>query len=134
MPACKRAIPLLVALDIRVELWLGEDDSIASARYLFAHANETASDLLAIARATPGIVGFNIDLETRLGTEADARAYTAFLATVTTALAATPSGPLRFSADVSCSSPADAAAAPPLLSNCSLLATSGVGRLMDMRT
>ena len=53
-PACKKMIPALTALGIRSELWLGEDDAMSSARYLFAHAEETAADLLAVAKANPG--------------------------------------------------------------------------------
>lgn len=132
LPACKYVIPKLTALGIRSELWLGEDDSLASARYLFSHARETAADLLAVAAATPGLAGFNIDLETWLGTTADAEDYVAFLTTVTSTLASAPSGPIRFSADVSCTR--DVAVAPPILGNCKTLSAATVGRLMNMRT
>ena len=65
---CRKVIPALRAMGIRVELWLGEDDSYQSAQRLFAHPDETATDLLALARRYPDISGFNIDLEPGKGT------------------------------------------------------------------
>ena len=45
----------------------GEDDSITSARTLFANAEVVGAALVAVAEKWPGIVGFNIDLETHEG-------------------------------------------------------------------
>lgn len=133
-PACKKMIPALAAMGIRSELWLGEDDAISSARYLFAHPEETAADLLSIAKDNPGLVGFNLDLETSAeATEHDMQAFAAFLAIVTRKLNAAPAGPIRFSADVSCMAQ-DSTTPSRLCTNCSRLASSGVNRLMNMRT
>lgn len=130
-PACKLAIPAMTQLGVRVELWLGEDDSITSARYLFAHPSETAAALLGVAAANPDIKGFNIDLETSKGTAEDADAFAAFLSSVTDALAKAPGGPLRFSADVACRDEASIDA-NPLATNCSKLGRAG--RIMNMAT
>jgi hypothetical protein len=137
-PACKKMIPALIELGIRPELWLGEDDSMSSARYLFTHAEETAADLLAMAKANPGLVGFNLDLETgEAATDEDVANFATFLGTVAKALSVAPAGPIRFSADVSCqhddtgghdTSPAR------LDTACKQLAHSGVSKLMNMRT
>jgi hypothetical protein len=81
---CKQAIPALTALGIKVELWLGEDDSISSARYQFAHANATSTALLQIAREFPAISGFNLDLETHAPfSTGDRLAYHKYLHDVT---------------------------------------------------
>lgn len=96
-PACKAVIPKLVALGITPEIWLGEDDSLSSARHLIAHPDSTAAALLAVAQSAPGIGGFNIDLETSAGTAADAAALGHFLDAVATKLSG--SG-IRFTADV----------------------------------
>lgn len=122
--ACRQVIPELAKLGIRSELWLGEDDSIDSARYLFAHAEQTADSLLAINKQYPGIQGFNIDLETGGGDSADVDKYSKFLGTVSSRLK-----PLRFSADVACG-----ASWAPLFNDCKKLSSTGVGRLMNMRT
>ena len=130
-PLCL-ARPRLTALGIRTELWLGEDDSISSARYLFAHPAETARDLLAVAARHLDIAGFNIDLESGGGNSTDVQNFAAFLGTVTAALrggTAAASRPLRFSADVGCGM-----GGAPLLSDCAPLIGSGVDRLMTMRT
>eukprot|EP00038_Savillea_parva_P011118 m.195216 g.195216 ORF g.195216 m.195216 type:complete len:454 (-) comp19427_c0_seq1:180-1541(-) len=132
-PACQRAIPIVTQLGVRVELWLGEDDSIDSARYLFAHADDTASTLLKFAADNPDIKGFNIDLETGYGTPQDALDFAAFLKTVTSQLMRGPHGPLRFSADVACGD-AGTINSRPLATNCSLLGRAGVGRIMNMAT
>ena len=58
--ACIRAIPALTKLGIRSEIWLGQDDSPSSARYLFSHAEETASAFIELANKYPGLVGFNL--------------------------------------------------------------------------
>lgn len=133
-PACQRAIPQLHKLGVRVELWLGEDDSIASPRYMFAHPEATAAALVAIHTETPAITGFNVDFETHLGTEADTVAFTAFLKSVTAALkASSPSVPLRFSADVACGD-AVASSLDPMTTNCSRLGRAGADRIMNMAT
>jgi hypothetical protein len=77
---CKQAIPALTKLGIKTELWLGEDDSITSARYQFAHTNETAASLLRIAEENPGLSGFNLDLESHAPFfDSDRLAYHAYL-------------------------------------------------------
>jgi len=54
---------------------------------MFAHAADTADALLHVAAEHPGIVGFNIDLETGASTtQADTEAFAGFLGTVTRAL------------------------------------------------
>ena len=58
----EQAIPRLAAVGVRIELWLGEDDSLQSARYLIGHAAETSKALLAIAASNRAITGFNLDL------------------------------------------------------------------------
>lgn len=99
--ACLRALPVLASLGIRAELWLGEDGSYSSARYLFDHAEDTAQDLIALSEAHPTIVGFNIDLEpwSYATNASDTALLAAFLGDVTAALS---SEGLRFSADVTC--------------------------------
>ena len=69
-----------------MELWLGEDDSIASARYMFDHPTETADALLAVAKQYPVIKGFNIDLECSGANATDVEPYRNFLSVVTNAL------------------------------------------------
>ena len=127
--SCARAIPALNALGIRTELWLGEDDSLSSARYLFSHADETAASLLAVAaHARQGfggnISGFNIDLEARGGNvSTDGAASASFLARATALLGARGQ---RFSADVNCGG------THPISSDCATLGASG--HIMDMGT
>ena len=70
-PACKRALPILAGQGVRVELWLGEDDSILSARTLFSHGTEAAAALVQVAHKHPGIVGFNYDPEAGVSTSQD---------------------------------------------------------------
>merc|ERR1719498_175774 len=41
--ACATVIPELTRLGIRSELWLGEDDALSSSRYMWAHAEQTAT-------------------------------------------------------------------------------------------
>ena len=128
---CKQAIPALNKLGIETELWLGEDDSISSARYQFSHAKEIAASLLQIAAETPGITGFNLDLETDARfTDVDRRDYARFLTDMTDALHAAPHGPLRFSADLECHNPASTT----IMSNCSAVAGSGVASIYTMYT
>ena len=69
--ACLKVMPELSKLGIRSEFWLGEDDSYASAQYLFAHPHETAADLLALAAAHPHLSGFNYDPEPGGGNATD---------------------------------------------------------------
>lgn len=100
---CQQAISALTKLGVKTELWLGEDDSISSAAYMFAHANETAASLLSIAAEHPGLSGFNFDLETNAPfSDSDRLAYSRFLSDVTRALRTAPAGPLRVSADLEC--------------------------------
>ena len=135
--ACAQAIPRLTALGVRCELWLGEDDSISSARHLFSHADETAAALLALVHAHPGIVGFNLDLEASEHVNAsEIASFADFLTTVSGALgrAPRPGGEdLRLSADVACDA-AEGAAVGRLGAACATLGKSGVHRLMNMRT
>ena len=84
--ACARAIPVVKALGVRIELWLGEDDSLSSARFLNGHTNETAAALLELARRQPLVDGFNLDLETGGGNDTDVVQYAAFLRDVNAAL------------------------------------------------
>jgi hypothetical protein len=100
---------------------------------MFAHADETAVALVAVAEKYPGITGFNVDLEASGGTLDDGVAHAAFLRAVTAKLNAHPSGSLRFSSDVACGNAGDIAGRP-LASNCSLLGRSGVNRIMNMAT
>eukprot|EP00939_MAST-03C_sp_MAST-3C-sp1_P000813 g813.t1 len=127
--ACAYAIPKISDMGVRVEIWLGEDDSYESARYLFDHAEETAADLLDVASHYPDIRGFNIDLEPGRGEASDTLRYAQFLGTVTNVL---NQHGLRFSADVGCRSVEEGS--PGMNSNCTVLARSGVNRLMNMRT
>jgi hypothetical protein len=128
---CQQAIAGLRPLGVKTELWLGEDDSISSASYMFAHANETAAALLSIAAEHPGLSGFNFDLETKAPFfDADRLAYNRFLRDVTRALRAAPAGPLRLSADLECKDPAT----NQIMSNCSAVADSGVDRIYTMYT
>jgi hypothetical protein len=147
-PSCLRAIPALNRLGIRTELWLGEDDSLSSARYLFGvvggggtapppaaaeRANATAVALLRVAEDVArlsggGVVsGFNIDLEASGGTAADAAASAAFLGAMTRLLGADGGRGLRFSADVSCNPRRTSIA-----SDCAAL--SAAGRILNMDT
>ena len=129
---CKHAIPQLVQMGIRPEIWLGEDDSISSARYLMSHTNATVAKLLSVAEANPGTTGFQIDLETKAKiTTADDAHFQTFLRDVTATLPNRPT-PLRFSADVGCNSPGEGGG--PLGSRCKLRSSSGVDKLMDMAT
>ena len=134
---CKQAIPALAKLGVQAELWLGEDDSISSARYMFAHANETAEAVLAIAKEYPGqLTGINLDLETAAPfSDQDRTDYARFLETMTDSLhsAATANVgplPLRFSADMECRS---YPAVDKITANCSAVATSA-DRLYTMYT
>jgi hypothetical protein len=97
--ACQKVIPELTKLGIRSELWLGEDDSLDSARYLSSHPNETAAALIEVARKTPGITGFNIDLEGKGGTVADSLQFAKFLQSVTFALNSAPNGPVSMASE-----------------------------------
>lgn len=129
---CAQVLPTLEKLGIKVELWLGEDDSLSSAQYLFAHADETAAALIAVAKQHPGISGFNVDPETKGGTVADAKNFVRFLSSVAAQLA--PSN-LRFSADVACNPPYEGGESRPVATNCTLLGSAGAGvHLMNMGT
>ena len=129
---CKHAIPELVQMGIRPEIWLGEDDSLQSARYLLSHPNLTTAKLLAVADANPGIAGFQIDLETKAAvTSAEVSQFTAFLRDTTATLHRRPK-PLRFSAAVGCNLAGEGGG--PLGSRCKLQASSGVDKLYDMST
>ena len=66
----------------RSELWLGEDDALSSSRYMWAHAEQTADDLIAVTQRYPGIKGFNLDLESGHGTDEDLENYVKFLGVV----------------------------------------------------
>jgi hypothetical protein len=130
-PKCQQAIPVLAKLGIQAELWLGEDDSITSAKYMFAHLNETAEAVLAIAKEYPGqLTGIHFDLESEAPFYDQDRAdYAQFLKGMTLALHNAPHRPLRFSADMECQSPS----ADKMLSNCSAVASSA-DRLYSMYT
>ena len=119
---CEQIIPRLSELGIQTELWLGEDDSITSARYMFAHVNETAEAVLAIAKKYPGqLTGINLDLETGATfTDQDRTNYSRFLEAMTIALHAAPGGPLRLTADMECRNPA----VDKMMDNCSAVANS----------
>ena len=119
---CEQLIPRLSELGIQTELWLGEDDSITSARYMFAHVNETAEAVLAIAKKYPGqLTGINLDLETGATfTDQDRTNYSQFLEAMAIALHAAPGGPLRLTADMECRNPA----VDKMMDNCSAVANS----------
>ena len=132
--ACLRVIPVMLRLGVKVELWLGEDDSYQSAQLLFDHPEDTAQDLLAVVAQNPGITGFNIDLEPGHGqgnATTDTKRFSQFLGIVTNIL--NKKG-VRFTADVSCQSTNTTAAANTFTSDCITLGQSGVNRLMNMRT
>jgi hypothetical protein len=131
-PACAKLIPELTTMGVRSELWLGEDDSRESALALFAHPKETAADLLALANKYPGLSGFNIDMETDGSVPADATLFAEFLKQLTPTLNGAQH-PLRVSADVSCVAEGHHSWCP-VIGNCTLLATSGVNRVMNMGT
>lgn len=61
MPSGKKLIPALSALGVKVELWLGEDDSRQSALHMFKNPTKFAADLIAVAKANPGLSGFNLE-------------------------------------------------------------------------
>jgi hypothetical protein len=129
--AGKRVLKELVPLGVKVELWLGEDDSRQSALHMFSDPAALAKSLLGVAAANPGLTGFNIDMETAHSTPADAILSVPFLREVTQTLNAnTPA--LRFTTDVSCAS-ADHGY-NPMIDNCALIASSGVNRMMHMGT
>ena len=66
LPSCARAIPALAKLGIGSELWLGETDANASALKLFSTAPASVSFLSSLAKAHPGLTGFNFDREWQL--------------------------------------------------------------------
>ena len=125
--ACLRAMPELASLGVRSEFWLGEDDSYASAQYLFAHPHETAADLLALAAAHPHLSGFNYDPEPGGGNATDVANLAAFLDTVTQALRPKK---LRFTVDVGCNDGKQDC----MTCDCKTLSRSGVDRVMNMHT
>ena len=131
MPSGKKLIPALSALGVKVELWLGEDDSRQSALHMFENPKVFAADLLAVAKANPGLSGFNLDTETAHSTAADAALSVPFLKEVTSILTSAPGGPLRFSTDVACSAGTGWC---PMISDCALLANSGIDKIMNMAT
>ena len=132
--ACHRVLPKLHALGIRAELWLGNDDSLVSARHLLQHPNETATALIDLAQQNSFIAGFNIDLEAGGGTFSDALLHREFLEQVSGMLSRANGG-LRLSTDVACSNFAGIVVRP-LASNCSLLGSANLhgGRIMNMGT
>lgn len=130
--ACRRVLPKLHTLDVRAELWLGNDDSLVSARHLLQHPNETVAALLGLAQQNSYIKGFNIDLEAGGGTLADGILHRDFLEQASESLSRAG---LRLSSDVACSNYAGILARP-LASNCSLLGGADLhhGRIMNMAT
>jgi hypothetical protein len=131
--ACHRVLPELRALGIKAELWLGNDDSLISARHLLQRPNESSAALLDLARQNSFISGFNFDLEAGGGVVADGLLHRAFLEQVSALLS--PAG-LRLSSDVACSNYAGIWGRP-LASNCSLLGSANLknnGRIMNMAT
>lgn len=128
---CKAVIPRLAQLGVRPEIWLGQDDSLSSARYLFNHSAQTATALLSVCKDSPDIKGFNLDLETKAAvTAGDVARFASFLGDVTKALLSARG--LRFSADVGCVSLDEGSG--PLASDCRRLGASGVSKLMEMAT
>ena len=103
LPSGKKLLPAFVQLGVKVELWLGEDDSRQSALHMFKDPAKFAADLIKVARDNPGLSGFNLDTETVNSTPEDAQLSVPFLKQVTETLAAAPAGPIRFSTDVDCS-------------------------------
>ena len=99
--SCAYALPKLKKLGIRTELWLGEDDSLESALYLFDHANETADALIDLSNRYPGLIdGFNYDPEPGANiTQSIIDSFALFLGSVTERL---NEHNLRFSVDVGC--------------------------------
>jgi outer membrane protein assembly factor BamB len=126
----KKLLPELTSLGIKVELWLGEDDSRQSALHMFKNPTKFAADLIAVAKANPGLTGFNLDLESRSIAE-DAQLSVPFLTEVTAKLNAAPGGRLRFSTDVACHAVLPCAG---LICDCPLLASSGINKIMNMAT
>ena len=129
----KRVLEELPKMGIKVELWLGEDDSRQSALHMFKTPKKVAEDLLAVAKANPGISGFNLDTETAHSTAADAQLSVPFLKAVTEELHAAPGGSLRFSTDVACAASSQHSGCP-MISDCALLANSGVSKILNMAT
>lgn len=132
LPSGKKLLPEFVKLGVKVELWLGEDDSRQSALHMFKDPAAFAADLIRVSRENPGLTGYNLDTETRGSTAADARLSVPFLKYVTNTLAAAPGGPIRFSTDVACSGAGKGWC--PMISDCKLLANSGVAKIMNMDT
>ena len=66
LPSCAKAIPALAKLGVGAELWLGETDANASALKLFSTAPASVSFLSSLAKAHPGLTGFNFDREWQL--------------------------------------------------------------------
>lgn len=64
LPSGKKLLPEFVKLGVKVELWLGEDDSRQSALHMFKDPAKLAADLIKVARDNPGVSGFNLDTET----------------------------------------------------------------------
>ena len=121
---------ILIYLSFADAVWLGEDDSILSAKYQFQHVKEMAAMLIQIAKDNPGLSGFQLDLETDSPfDDQDRLDYATFLHDMTLTLKNT-TNPLRFSADMECRNPAT----NTMLSNCSAVAGSGVARVYSMYT
>ena len=126
--ACATVIPELTRLGIRSELWLGEDDALSSSRYMWAHAEQTADDLIAVTQRYPGIKGFNLDLESGHGTDEDLENYIQFLGVVGEKL---QSSGLRLTTDVACYE--EEAGWDSYNSQCKKIVSTGV-KMMNMRT
>jgi hypothetical protein len=126
-PACQRAIPALVKLGVKAELWLGETDDLDAARKLLDYANldTVVEALVALQKEQPGISGFNFDLEvpsvTICGSQRCDVLYAHFLSNVRAALQRTPGLAPRVTVDAACHS---GEGWSPVISNCSLLAAA----------
>ena len=116
LPSCAYVMPLLKAMGVETELWMGETDSRDAMLGLFAHPNQVLSSLLSLSAQYPQIKGFNFDLEVSNSTHADVPLYAAFLQQMKDGL---NSYGVRLTADVSCGE--DWA---PVIGDCALLEPS----------
>ena len=133
LPSCVRAIPALAKLGIGAELWLGETDANASALKLFETASASVSFLVSLAKANPGLTGFNFDLEVGGSSwcpkgKSCSGSYAAFLKEVKAGLIAAGHTGIRVTVDAQCSTTGKG-----VTQDCKTLA-SGADVFMNMDT
>jgi len=133
LPSCARAIPALAKLGVGAELWLGETDANASALKLFDTAKESVTFLSSLAKAYPGLTGFNFDLEVGGSSwcpkgQSCSASYAAFLKEVKAGLVAAGHTGIRVTVDAQCSTTGKG-----VTQDCTALA-EGADRFMNMDT